>query len=149
VNQIDICAGLLEDNRHHLRKLQSGEIKIRRYDNRGEADVTAHEIRLCKGTIALLEHLYELTLEKICEEDRQAKRVIIFERIAGLLIPLSGFAVMLVLTGWFGMQGEDRWIVSASVPLAGLLLKVKDWSLAVTVLVVVAIYIAGPFLLGA
>jgi len=149
VNQIDICAGLLEDNRHHLRKLQSGEIKIRRYDNRGEADVTAHEIRLCKGTIALLEHLYELTLEKICEEDRQAKRIIIFERIAGLLIPLSGFAVMLVLTGWFGMQGEDRWIVSASVPLAGLLLKVKDWSLAVTVLVVVAIYIAGPFLLGA
>ena len=149
MNQIDICAGLLEDNRHHLRKLQSGEIKIRRYDNRGEADVTAHEIRLCKGTIALLEHLYELTLEKICEEDRQAKRVIIFERIAGLLIPLSGFAVMLVLTGWFGMQGEDRWIVSASVPLAGLLLKVKDWSLAVTVLVVVAIYIAGPFLLGA
>jgi len=149
VNQIDICAGLLEDNRHHLRKLQSGEIRIRRYDNREEADVTAQEIRLCKGTIALLEHLYELTLEKICEEDRHAKRLVIFERITGLLIPISAFAVMLVFTGWCGMQGEDRWIVSASVPLAGLLLKAKDWSLAVTVLVVVAIYTAGPLLLGA
>ena len=59
--------------------------------------------------------------------------------LSGFVILLGGFVLLAYITGALGMEGDLRWLVSALIPTAVLLMVSKQWILSVVVLVVLAV----------